>query len=148
MAKAMKVKAGTSYALVANMAVLPEWRGQGLARNLLAACEAVTLLRFRPRPAGLLLLVHRDNTAAISLYTSMGYEQTEWMDPQVGSRGSLAFSGAGEEGRHPALLDLGLAGQVLVDWSTARGGGGRKAETPSIPQAGAMLEGRPAAHLN
>jgi GNAT superfamily N-acetyltransferase len=51
---------GASFALIANMAVRPEFRRRGLATAMLVAAEAQARDRFRgPRPTTLLLLVYR-----------------------------------------------------------------------------------------
>jgi ribosomal-protein-alanine N-acetyltransferase len=58
---------GQGFSWIATVGVLPEWRGQGIGRTLITACEArITTPRIR-------LTVRRDNHIAIRLYESLGY---------------------------------------------------------------------------
>jgi len=82
MAEALKCNPGTPFALVANMAVQPDLQGRGIGRSLMSACEEVVRTTFKPKPPGMLLLVYKDNEAAISLYKSEGYREcASWVDP-------------------------------------------------------------------
>ncbi|GAX77574.1 hypothetical protein CEUSTIGMA_g5018.t1 [Chlamydomonas eustigma] len=82
MAEALKCEPGTPFALVANMAVQPDLQGRGIGRSLMSALEQLVCKTFKPKPPGMLLLVYKDNAAAISLYQSEGYREcTDWVDP-------------------------------------------------------------------
>ncbi len=61
-----RVQKGFSW--IATIGVLPEWRGRGIGRALMEACEA------RLPTARIRLTVRQDNQIAIHLYESMGYE--------------------------------------------------------------------------
>lgn len=70
--------AGTSLARLYSMAVLPQCRGRGIGRALLAAAEQAARNQGR---VYLRLEVHRDNAKAIRLYEDAGYRQfTVWPD--------------------------------------------------------------------
>ena len=59
------------FSWIATIGVLPEYRGKGYGRALLAACEAeLTTLRVR-------LSVRASNETAIHLYTNTGYQLIE-----------------------------------------------------------------------
>ena len=81
-AEAMAAPPGSSYALIANMAVAASHQGRGIGRALFQGLVDKAILEFRPRPLAVLLLVHKSNTAAVRLYTSEGFvECTDWVDP-------------------------------------------------------------------
>eukprot|EP00955_Chlamydomonas_euryale_P048984 354143-Chlamydomonas_euryale.AAC.1 len=64
---------GATYALLANMAVDRGLRRRGIATAMMAAAEQMVLETFQPRPHKLLLLVYRDNAAAIKMYKALGW---------------------------------------------------------------------------
>mmetsp|Transcript_24464 Transcript_24464/g.72526 ORF Transcript_24464/g.72526 Transcript_24464/m.72526 type:complete len:356 (-) Transcript_24464:234-1301(-) len=73
---------GATYALLANMAVDRGLRRRGIATAMMAAAEQMVLETFQPRPHKLLLLVYRDNAAAIKMYKALGWiECVGWVDP-------------------------------------------------------------------
>lgn len=55
---------------VHDLAVLPDWRGQGIGRRLLRAAEAIARARGCCK---LTLEVREDNPAALALYSRLGY---------------------------------------------------------------------------
>jgi ribosomal protein S18 acetylase RimI-like enzyme len=59
---------------LANLAVHPDYRRQGLAQQLLTACETIACSWGRPR---LYLHVAGDNFQALKLYRKLGYAQAE-----------------------------------------------------------------------
>ncbi len=61
-----RVQKGFSW--IATVGVLPAWRGRGIGRALMEACEARL-----PTPR-IRLTVRQDNDIAIRLYESLGYE--------------------------------------------------------------------------
>jgi len=65
-------------AYLSNLAVRPSYRRQGLAKQLLSACE--TLVRDKWDLPALYLHVDLHNTAAAQLYEACGYEQLERYD--------------------------------------------------------------------
>jgi len=58
-------------AALGNVATLPEWRGQGLARG---ACASLCLLLLADGIETIALNVRVDNTAAVAAYTQLGFE--------------------------------------------------------------------------
>jgi ribosomal-protein-alanine acetyltransferase len=58
---------------IASIAVLPRFRGRGIARALLA--RSIRMVR-RREAAAIWLMVRRDNRAAIELYRSFGFART------------------------------------------------------------------------
>ncbi len=61
-------RAHKGFSWIATVGVLPAWRGQGIGRALMEACEARL-----PTPR-IRLTVRQDNLAAIHLYETLGYE--------------------------------------------------------------------------
>lgn len=66
------LRKGTSLARLYSFAVLPEYRGKGLAASLLSQLERACIEHKR---AYLRLEVSENNTAGIALYKSMGYSK-------------------------------------------------------------------------
>ena len=64
------------FGLLANLAVAPGMRGKGLARRLCAQCDAAAVKWDLP---AISLQVDGANTAANSLYASLGYNEI-WQD--------------------------------------------------------------------
>ena len=62
----------TSTARIYSIAVSPKWRGQGIARELVAAAEAAALAQQR---VWMRLEVRKDNAASIALFESLGYRR-------------------------------------------------------------------------
>ncbi|NLS79188.1 MAG: GNAT family N-acetyltransferase [Chloroflexi bacterium] len=71
------LRANAQEGWVYGLGIRPEYRGQGLGRELLA--RAVALLRER-RPAAILLEVEARNERALSLYQSAGFVQERTYD--------------------------------------------------------------------
>jgi ribosomal protein S18 acetylase RimI-like enzyme len=64
---------------MSNLAVCPSWRNQGIAKALVAACEAIVGAEWKE--ASLHLKARQTNEAAIRMYKSLGYEiQSETFD--------------------------------------------------------------------
>jgi ribosomal protein S18 acetylase RimI-like enzyme len=85
---------GERIYLIANVAVLPEYRRQGIARTLTA--RALDQARRRRQVSSTWLQVRDDNQAAVTLYSSIGYSEearrTTWVNkgdfwpPQIAPR--------------------------------------------------------------
>ena len=87
------------------MAVDPRLRRQGIARALLAACDAAAAAAPRlgapPARADVYLHVRGGDAAARALYSSFGYEEVEKEAPAGGGGGGLlgfALGGGGSGG--------------------------------------------------
>ncbi len=80
------IHTGNSVGWITTLGVLPEYRRQGIARALLAACEALIVT---PR---LRLSVRRSNFAAQELYRQAGYTQVDvWRNYYVGGEDALVL---------------------------------------------------------
>lgn len=71
---------------ITTIAVMPEYRKQGIGSRLLAACEKALALPY------IRLCVRRSNENAIRLYQSAGYTQVNtWYDYYVGGEDALVL---------------------------------------------------------
>jgi len=76
------------FAYMSNLAVLPEFRGLGIAKRLIAEAEQQVLSWMRLREV--LLLVNEGNLAAITLYESLDYSfvfKDEWAVRAIAAQG-------------------------------------------------------------
>lgn len=88
------VPEGDVVAAISNMAVMPEFRRQGLGWELLRAAEAAALQWDSP-PVAVALSVYKHNVAAVRLYERAGYEvDSTWTDERwlkSAERGQVGF---------------------------------------------------------
>ncbi len=80
------VKKREGLGWITTIAVLPSYRGLGVAKKLLAVCEE------EMQASTLLLSVRKSNTAAINLYLNSGYHQREvWENYYIGGEDGIVF---------------------------------------------------------
>jgi ribosomal protein S18 acetylase RimI-like enzyme len=91
------------------MAVDPKFRRQGVARRMLAACDAALSSPAAPGPGRSEIWLHvRDgDEAARGLYAGFGYEEVE---EAAGGGGLLGFAGFGQPARRARVLMRRRAG--------------------------------------
>mmetsp|Transcript_30622 Transcript_30622/g.97750 ORF Transcript_30622/g.97750 Transcript_30622/m.97750 type:complete len:113 (+) Transcript_30622:196-534(+) len=83
--EALGLEGDAFCAYIANMAVDPENRRQGVARALLEACEVAALASTRD-VRHQALMVYADNSPALELYEGAGFSELQsWEDPTWGA---------------------------------------------------------------